>query len=97
MAINIEKLKYLLSFMEEYICDSIDEVLNDSQQDPQFSAVAVSNMIHCYLDIVCEIGGKLPYDTVDEFLKFNGYTEEECSAFELSRQHESEYYRGVQY
>lgn len=86
-----------MSFMEEYLCDSIDEVLNDSKIDPHFSAVAVNNMIKCYIEIERELDIKLPYNNVMEFFKFNAYTKDEYNIFEESRKKESQYYTGKQY
>ena len=97
MNINIEKLNYLLNDTEEVIGTLIDNVLSDSKTDPHYSAVAATNKIKCYIEIMNELGEKPPYQTVEEFFDFNAYTEEEYRLFEESRKKEAVYYRGVQY
>lgn len=97
MNINLEKLKYLLNDVDSYIGDLIDNVLADSITDPHYSAVAAANRIKCYIEIMNEIGEKLPYTNVEEFFGFNAYTKEEYILFEESRKKEAQYYRGVQY
>lgn len=83
--------------MDEYLYDSIDEVLNDSETDPHFSAVAVSNMIKCYIEIEKQLGTKLPYADVKTYFEFCAYTEDEYKLFETRRRKESEYYSDIQY
>lgn len=97
MVINHEKLKYLLNNMDYHIGELIDKVLSDSPNDPHYSAVAATNKIKCYIQIMNELGETLPYSNVEEFFEFNAYTKEEYRLFEESRRKESQYYRGVQY
>lgn len=97
MKLNIEKLKYLLAFMDEYIESLVENVLSDSETDPHYSAVAATNLIKCYIQILNELEEKLPYSNVKEFFQFDAFTEEEYERFEASRKKESVYYRGVQY
>ena len=97
MKLNIDKLNYLLVFMDDYINEFVDKVLADSETDPHYSAVAATNLIKCYIQIMNELGERMPYSNVKEFFKFNAYTEEEYERSEESRKKESVYYRGVQY
>lgn len=97
MAINYEKLKYLLNNMDCLIGELIDKVLSDSTEDPHYSAVAATNKIKCYIQVMNELGEALPYSNVEEFFEFNAYTQEEYLTFEEKRKKESEYYRGIQY
>lgn len=97
MAIDTEKLKYLLNNMETHIGELIDNVLSDSKEDPHYSAVAAANKIKCYIQIMNELGETLPYNSVEGFFDFNAYSKDEYDAFEASRQKEAQYYRGVQY
>lgn len=92
-----EKLLYLLSFFDEDMEIFIYEVLNDSKEDPHFSAVSATNRIKCYIQILSELGEELPYSNVREYMLFNAFTEDEYNAFEKRRKEESEYYIGVQY
>ena len=97
MLIDCEKLKCLLNDMEIRIEELVDKVLSDSEADPHYSAVYVSNKIKCYVQIMSELGEKLPYNSVKEFFEFNAYSQEEYRLFEEKRIKESQYYQGVQY
>ncbi|MCR5636326.1 MAG: hypothetical protein K6F76_03990 [Clostridiales bacterium] len=97
MSIDKEKLQCLFRFMEEYINISIYEVLNDSLEDRHFSAIAVSNIIKCYIDIENQMRVKLPYNDIKSYFEFSPFTREEYDLFEKSRLKESKYYRGKQF
>ncbi len=97
MDIDFEKLMYLLYDMDDVICELIDKVLSDSEEDPHYSAVAATNRIKCYIQIMNELGKTLPYSSVEEFFSFEAYTKEEYQLFEQLRIKESQYYHGVQY
>lgn len=92
-----EKICYLLSFMEDYICILINEVLTDSKTDPDYSAVAATNVIKCYIEIENQAGVELPFCNAETFFKEKNYTRGDYIQFEESRKSESEYYRSVQY
>lgn len=97
MDVDIEKLQYVWSFLENWICQEIDNVLADSETDPHHSAITASNLIICYIEISKQLGTKLPYDNVKSFLEFNAYTSAERDLFEKHKIRESKYYKGVQY
>lgn len=97
MDLNKEQLLYLLGFIEDYLDDFIDKVLNDSKDDPHFSAVTVSNIIECYIEINKQIGKELPYTDIKTYFSFNAYNMEEYNIFENSRIKESKYYIGPKY
>ncbi len=97
MNIDKEKLLYLLMFTDDYMETFADEVMNDSAEDPHYSAVTLTNMIKCYVDIMSELGVKLPYNDVKSFFKDNLYSDEEYELFEEKRKKEAEYYSGKQY
>lgn len=92
-----EKVKCLFTSMNAYINFCINEVLNDSRIEPEYSAVATSNLIKCYIFVMTSIGEKLPYSDVKGCFDFNGYLPEEYRLFEESRETESRYYGSVQY
>lgn len=94
---DCEKLKYLLNDMDDVIGELVDKVLADSKTDPHYSAVAATNKIKCYIQIMNELGKPLPYHNVQEFFEFNAYTNEKYQLFEEGRKKEAEYYIGVQY
>ena len=94
---SCNELGGVLADRAEHICLFIEKVLNDSKEDPCYSAVSATNEIKCYIQIMTELGHKLPYQNVSEFFRYYGYTQEQYAAFEDSRKKESVYYRGVQY
>ena len=87
-----EKLLYLLKSVDFKLTIDIENVLNDSLDDPQYSAVTTSNLIKCYIEIMTNLGKKLPYHDVKGFILFDGFSEEEYKFFEASREKESKYY-----
>lgn len=97
MAIDIEKLKYMLHIQAFDIELLIENVLEDSEEDPHFSAVTATNLVKCYIEIMQELGEKLPYTDVEGFVRNIGFSKDDYFLFEKKRIKESEYYCGVQY
>ena len=94
---NREKLYFLL---REVGCDIpiyIENVLNDSKEDPHYSAVHASNLIKCYVELMLELGENIPFHDVKSCILFEGFNKKEYEAFEKSRKEEAEYYRGKQF
>lgn len=97
MEIDKEKLEYILAFMDQWLTESIiDRVLNDSETDPHYSAVAANNLIKCYIALEQQVGHSLPFSDPKSYFRFNAYTEPEWEQFEAKRAKESTYYRGLQ-
>ena len=94
---DIEKLKYLLNVMYPSIELLVDQVLEDSKTNPEYSAVAATNAIKCYIQIMEELDDARPYVDIKGFFAHNGYTDSEYCLFEEVRKKESQYYRGIQY
>lgn len=92
-----ELLLYLLYHLDSFIEEEACRVLNDSIEDPQYSAVTLCNLIKCLLDVKQALGLQEEYHDVDEYLRFQCFTDEEIQIFESKRLHESEYYIGKQY
>lgn len=97
MAIDIEKIHYFLRMMYPTMEMYVDQVLNDSETDPEYSAVTASNVIKCYIQIMTDLGEAPSFDSVESFFELNGYTDEEYQRFEECRRKESQYYIGTQY
>lgn len=97
MVIDEEKLIYLLKFTDHYIDLLVDNVLNDSIEDPEYSAVTATNLIKCIIKTYKDIGKKLPYCDVKGYLLYNLYTERQYDIFEEKRKNESTYYIGKQF
>lgn len=93
-----EKVEYLMhTAVYDEILQLVDNVLSDSEADPEFSAVTANNQIKIYIDIMKELGKPCPYDDVKGYFKFEAYTEEEYQIFENKRIKESSYYIGKQF
>lgn len=97
MAIDVEKVNYFLRMMYPTMEQYVDQVLNDSETDPEYSAVAASNVIKCYIQIMTDLDNAPSFNDVESFFKINGYSDEEYQRFEECRKRESQYYIGTQY
>ena len=97
MAIDNEKLKYMLHIQRFDIELLIENVLEDSEVDPHYSAVTATNLVKCYIEIMTGLGEKPTYSDVEGFIKKMGYSHKDYLLFEKKRKKESEYYRGIQY
>ena len=95
--VHVDTLKYILHCFLFDITKLIDLVLDDSEEDPQYSAVTANNEIKCYIQIMQDIGAEIDYKDVKGFFKDASYTEEEYQLFEKKRAKESEYYIGYQF
>lgn len=94
---NNEKIEYILRYVAYDLHGYVEEVLTDSEEDPHHSAVHVSNLIKCYIELMTQLGESLPFHDVKGFILFNGFDEEEYEIFEKSRLNESSYYIGDQF
>lgn len=97
MAIDYDKLKYMLRIQHFDIELFIENVLEDSEENPHYSAVTATNLVKCYIEIMNELGENLSYSDVEGFVKNIGYSYEDYLLFEKKRKKESEYYCGIQY
>ncbi len=80
---NVEKTEFILRFVESEIPNEIDNVLNDSETDPHFSAVYTSNLIESRVGLLSEIGkNDLSYTDVKSCFEYFDYTESDYIRFE---------------
>ena len=91
------ELQYLLRHLDSFIEQEAYQVLNDSNKDPQHSAVTLCNLIKCLLVVQQELGIQMEYRNVDEYLRFQCFTDAEIQVLESKRIDESKYYVGKQY
>ena len=91
-----EQLSYLLYHTDYYIENLLWRVLEDSEQDPQYSAITTRNLIQCYIDVHSTMGEALPYSTVEEYLD-QVLTDEEKTLFKNKYETEIQYYIGKVY
>lgn len=91
-----EKLNYILEFVDDSVTQFIDEVLDDSEINPEFSAVTLNNTIICYIHFLKSIKYNSP-QSIYEFFLSHGYSEKDFENFKQKRKKESVYYNGKQY
>ena len=95
---DIQKLTFLIRYIESDIPEAIERVLHDSLTDPHYSAVHTTSLIRLCMEFERDqLKRELPYSTVKEYFLFNAFTEEEYEVFEAKRAEESAYYIGEQY
>ncbi len=88
---------FILKHTEGEICREIFNVLNDSDDDPHFSAVYTANLIKCLLFVADKAGLSFLYNDVFGFFISHGFSEKQYREFEMNRKKESEYYRDFQW
>lgn len=95
---NLEALEYLLQHIEYYVSRFMDDVMEDSEEDPEYSAVTLNNLILCVIRLQKMLDDTYPIQTVREyFLETHFYTEKDFERFEENRKKESLYYIGKQF
>ncbi len=93
-----EKIKFLLSYIENSLPTEIDNVLNDSESDPHFSAVYVSKLIKSLIFTIESYKiSDLHFSDIKECFAYLDYSDEEYEIFEKKRLIESQYYIGEQF
>lgn len=93
----LEKYEYLDNFIVWYIQELILNVLNDSEDEPEYSAVTANNLIKCHIDVSKELKKCVPYDDVKGFFTWCNFTQDDFELFEKKLKIESLYYRSKQY
>lgn len=95
---NLEALEYILEHADYYIDQLIDNVMEDSEIDPEYSAVTANNLIICFLRLQKMLDDSFPINTVKEYILFTPYhTMRDYEKFERKRKKESAYYIGKQF
>ena len=92
-----EQLLYLMDFLDMQIEKAIYDVLSDSEEDPQSSAVTTQNLIKCYINIMQEIGKETRYSDIEGYMRYNCFSDAEITMFHQKAERESKYYIGVRY
>lgn len=92
-----EQVHYLMKHLDHYIENSVENVLSDSVEHPEFSAVTTANLIKCYIDVIKTLGYDVPYTDIKSYFFTKAYSLEEYVSFEERRKEESAYYIGKQY
>ena len=97
MEFDKKKLLYILEFFNYYTSELIDEVMDDSEEDPHFSAVAATNHIKCYIHMMKALGEHIYPNSVKDYILGCNYTEADYKKFKKNREKESNYYGGIQF
>ena len=93
---EICKLLYMLSEMPDIIDDTIYNVMHDSEEDRHYSAVAATNYLKCYVEIMGILGQPLPFSDMKSYFANSGWPEY-YEQFEKIRKEEAAHYIGVQF
>ncbi len=94
--IDVEKeKKYLFEHLSYYIDSCFDNVLTDSETDPEYSAVTACNLLKCYIDVMKYYGFKCPYENLESYFDYHGLGKVELLKFNQSRKKETNYYVGT--
>ena len=91
-----DELLYLMNYVIYYIDELINNVLEDSESDPHYSAVTAQNMLLSYIAVMNELRIALPYNDIAGYFLDSNHTESEYQLFEKKRSIESSYYVGKQ-
>lgn len=89
-------MNYILEFLDYSITQFVDEVIADSETEPEFSAVTLSNIIISYNSLL-KIVKFDSFQSLYEFFLTHGYSENDFRKFKQKREKESVYYNGKQY
>jgi len=90
-------LQALLGFSEEKAIVLVRNVLNDSEEDPHFSAVSATSRIFLLTELYHAIGMHPELTDLRSYLTGRGFSDSEYEFFEGSRKRESVYYSGKHY
>lgn len=94
---NYNMLNYILRDVNFNLQIYLQEIIEDELNTPDYSAVYTNNIIKCYIELMNQIGNKLPFDDVKGYILYNNFSEQEYQKFENSRKKESLYYKGEQF
>lgn len=87
---NDRYMRYLLEFFLQDTFELMDNVLDDDERDPQFSAITVIKRFWAYIQCEKQIDEAFPYRSVAEFLRGRSCRTEEDIAL-LFRKARAEY------
>ena len=90
-------LLYILHHFDFWLDELITKVINDSDDDPQFSAVTTTNCIKCFIEVMHGLKQLTDCSNVQDYILQAGFSESEYETFEKKRYNESQYYLGEQF
>ncbi len=92
-----DELRYLLQFADYDTECYVANVINDCDEDPEFSAVTANNRIKCLIKVWQEVDSNCPYTDVPAYFEASGFSQQAYETFERKRKKEQQYYIGKQY
>lgn len=92
-----ECITYLLDHMDCYIEDFTYRVLNDSEEDPQYSTVTLFNLVKCYISVSAQRVHMQSYENCEAYWKAKCFSNQEIAKLESKRRVEASYYVGRQF
>jgi len=97
MDMDKKSIIYILEFFKTQVDRLIKQVLLDSEDDPNYSAVTANNCIKSYMEVMRGLSMKDTCKNVKDYFLINQFTLEEYLMFERKRKIESVYYKSVQF
>lgn len=94
---NYKMLNYILKDLNFNLQIYLQDILEDELSEPNYSAVYTNNIIKCYIELMNEIGNKLPFEDVKGYILYNNFSEQEYQKYEDVRKKEALYYKGEQF
>ena len=89
-----KEFHFLMEWIFYTIDDLIDHVLEDSEEDPHYSAVTATNMIKCLIKTMADHGEPLSYTDAEGYFRESGYSPEDFRLFEENRLKEIPVFHG---
>lgn len=97
ISLDDKAILYIMHHFDFWLSSLIAQVIDDSDDDPKFSAVTASNCIKSYIHVMNDLKQPISYQTVKEYILQDGFSESEYETFERKRKIESKYYIGEQF
>jgi hypothetical protein len=95
--IQKQKMIYLLNHLDHYIEQLAYNVLDDSLEKPEYSAVTLFNLIRCYIDVSKELDMGHQYLNEVDYLLAKCFEQREVDKLRERSAQEAKYYIGKQY
>lgn len=74
--LNYKMLNYILRDVNFNLQIYLQEIIEDELNTPDYSAVYTNNIIKCYIELMNQIGNKLPFDDVKGYILYNNFSEQ---------------------
>ena len=92
-----KELLYLKEHIHYYISDLLDSVIIDSDDDPEYSAVTLCNLIYCYQKVFNPKKSSDAREQIKNYILGTNHTIDDFETIISKFKIESEYYIGDQF